>query len=252
VALGDDEQAADPRSGFSFFVEAAPQVNVQRVRGSVDTNFGSNSRKANVLTNMTFRLGGGVKGPAIDAVWGRPRPVAYAAALVPINGSSTIGTLLVKTTPAGFENVQTAKYSVEYSTSATAGLGLEFMVPVLDFAIGVTPGIESLHLVSRYVGSNVYSVVGIGRPDLNEDHALKCKEEITQHFLGPALRLSTPTATVGVFAIDFFFHSSVLFDVAGTRKKVFVQGANGDQGSFNFEAGTGIVQVTSGFQVRWP
>ena len=250
--FAQEEPDADVRDGFAVFVEAAPHVSVQKARGSVDTNYGTRSRKANVLTNMTFRLGGGFKGPALSDSWGRPRPVAYAAALIPINESSTIGKNFVKKTPAGSARVQNEKYSIEYQTSATAGLGLEFMVPFFDIDIAVMPAIESLHLLSRYVGESGLHVTVIGHPELNEDHAVRGKEDITQHFLGPALRLSTPTAVFKGIAIDFFLHSSVLFDVAGTRKQFVATGANGDQGSFNFETGTGVVQVTSGFQVRWP
>jgi hypothetical protein len=247
------QEEPDVRDGFSVFVEAAPHVSVQRARGSVDSNFGSQSRKANVVTNMTFRLGGGFKAPALSDSWGRPRPVAYAAALIPLNESSTIGKLFVKETPLGSSRVQSAKYSIEYQTSATAGLGVEFMVPVFDIEIAVTPAIESLHLISRYVGDTALKVTVIARPELDEDHSLRGKQDITQHFLGPALRLSTPTAVFeGGIAIDFFLHSSVLFDVAGTRERFVVNGANGDSGSFNFETGTGVVQIASGFQVRWP
>ena len=69
------EDLGEPRDRFSFFVEAAPHVVVQRGRGSVGTNFALADRKSNILTNLTFRLGGGVKGPAIESWWGRPRPV---------------------------------------------------------------------------------------------------------------------------------------------------------------------------------
>ena len=152
--------------------------------------------------------------------------------------------------PRGFEIVENTKFSVEYGTSATAGLGLEFKVPVLDTEIGIMPAIESLHLMNRYVGRTSLSIVGIGRPDLNEDHTANAKKNITQHYLGPALRVSAPTAHVGPFAIDFFLHSSVLFDVAGTRRLFFANGAGNDRAGFNFESGTGVVQITSGFQVR--
>ena len=87
---------------------------------------------------------------------------------------------------------------------------------------------------------------------LSEFHQARGKDEITQHFLGPALRLGTPAVVVRGVTIDFFLDVSLLFDVAGTRKEIAVSGENGDRGSFTFEAGTGVAQVGSGFQLRWP
>jgi hypothetical protein len=78
------------------------------------------------------------------------------------------------------------------------------------------------------------------------------KEEITQHFLGPALRLGTPTVVVRGVAIDFFLDMSLLLDVAGTREQFTVSGTDGERGTFTFEAGSGVAQVGSGFQLRWP
>jgi len=235
--------------GFAFFVEAAPHVVVQRARGSAGTNFNVTSRKSNIVTNMTFRLGGGIKGPTIDALWGKPRPVAWAAALVPINESSTIGTIFVETTDPVFEQIEFSKYSVEYQTSALWGVGMEFGVPVWDSEITITPAIESLHLVTRYVGDISLQRNATGASEL---HTVRGKEEATQHFLGPAVRMGTPTIVVRGVAIDFFLDVSLLLDVAGTRKQFVRTGDDGDAATFNFEAGKGLMQVGSGFQLRWP
>lgn len=252
-ASGEPEAdlAEDPRERFGFFVEAAPQVVVQRGKGSVGTNFGVSSDKANYLTNMTFRLGGGIKGPAIGAGWGKPRPVAWGAALIPINESSTIGTKFIETSLPGQERLEFSKYSIEYQTSAVAGLGIEFTVPVpvFDAVITVTPAIESLHLISRYVGEVNLQINQTGN---NTVHDLRGKKDLTQHFIGPGLRLGAPTIVVQGVAIDFFLDASVLFDVAGTRRQLTLTGQNGDSGTMSFEAGTGVVQLGSGFQLRFP
>jgi hypothetical protein len=251
VSRAQEEQANSGLGGFSGFVEAAPHVVVQRARGSVDTNFNVSSRKSNIVTNMTFRLGGGIKGPAFDSIWGRPRLVVYAAALVPINESSTIGTQFVETSlpQSGLETIEFSKFAVEYQTSALAGLGLEFTIPVFDSEITVSPAIDSLHLVTRYTGNASLQRNATG---LSEFREARGKEEITQHFLGPALRLGTPTIVIKGIAIDFFLDVSLLVDVAGTRKQFTVSGDDGDRGTFTFEAGSGVAQVGSGFQIRWP
>ncbi len=243
------EEADSLLGGFSLFVEAAPHVVVQKTRGSVGTDFDLTSRKSNLITNMTFRLGGGIKGPAFESVWGRPRPVIFAAALVPINESSTVGTRLVETATPGSEVVEFAKFSVEYQTSAMAGLGLEFTVPVFDSEITITPGVESLHLVTRYVGAGSIQINTTG---LTINNDIRAKEEVVQHYLGPALRLGTPTLVIKGVAIDFFLDMSLLLDVSGTRKEFRATGNDGESGTFTFEAGKGVAQVGSGFQVRWP
>lgn len=243
------EEADSLLGGFSLFVEAAPHVVVQKTRGSVGTDFDLTSRKSNLITNMTFRLGGGVKGPAFESIWGRPRPVIFAAALVPINESSTVGTRLVETASPGSEVVEFAKFSVEYQTSAMAGLGLEFTVPVFDSEITITPGVESLHLVTRYVGAGSIQINTTG---LTVNNDIRGKEEVVQHYLGPALRLGTPTLVIKGVAIDFFLDMSLLIDVSGTREEFRETGNDGESGTFTFEAGKGVAQVGSGFQVRWP
>lgn len=241
---------ADLRDGFSVFAEAAPHVVVQRGRGSTGTNFGFTSRKSNILTNMTFRLGGGVKAPAIEALPGRPRPVLSAAALVPINESATIGTQFIETNRPGFEQVEFSKYSIEYQPSALATLGLEFLVPILDSEISITPALQSLHLTTRYVGSMSFQVNAGGASSLIE---LRGKQELTQHYLGPAIRLGTPAFVApGGIVLDFFLDASLLVDVAGTREVFSRSNAGGDRATFNFEAGGGVVQVGTGFQIRWP
>lgn len=240
-------------AGFSGFIEAAPHVVVQRARGGGDSNFGESNRKSNIMTNMTFRLGGGFKSPALESVWGRPRVVVFGGVLLPLNESSTIGTEFVETSvpQSGVELIEFSKFTIEYQTSGAAGLGLEFTVPVFDSEITVRPAVESLHMVSRYVGELFFQRTFIaGEPD--DPREVRVKEEIIQHFLGPSLRIGTPTFRFKGVSFDFFLDTSLLLDVAGTRREVRDSRPNGDTGKFNFETGSGLVQVGTGLQIRWP
>jgi len=249
AAVSAQEDGIDHRDRFAGFLEAAPHVVVQRGRGSLGSNFDFSARKSNILTNMTFKLGGGVKAPALDRILGRPRPVVYGGVLLPLNESSTIGTSLIETSTPGFEQVEFSKFAIEYQTSGLTGIGLEFEIPILDTAISLTPSLQSLHLVTRYAGQASLQINGLG---FNESHVVKGKKKITQHFLGPAVRLAAPRVVIRGFAIDFFLESSLLVDVAGTRKEFVVIGENGDRGEFTFEGGGGVVQVASGLTIRWP
>lgn len=250
AAARAEEVQDEGRAGFTGFFEAAPQVIVQRARGSVSTNFAfAQSRKSNIVTNLAFRLGGGVKGPAFASLPGQPRPVLFAAALVPINESSTIGSQLIETNPPGAERIEDSKYSIEYKTSAILGLGLEFRVPILDSEIAITPSIQSLHLLSRYVGRASLSLSGTG---VNQENQIGGKQDITQHFLGPAVRISTPSVSVRGATVVFFLDTGLLFDVAGTHERFGVDGSPNSSGTMNFETGSGVASVTSGLQVRWP
>ncbi len=249
VAAQEQAIESDAFGGFSAYFETGPHVIVQRGRGSVGTNFDYSSRKANYLTNMTIRFVAGLRGPALAEEYGRPRPVLYAGALVPLNESSTIGTILQETSLFGTEQIETSKYSIEYQTSAMAGIGIEFEVPIVDEHILLRASLESLHLVSRYVGEAGFE---INRQGVSEVHALRAKQDITQHFLGPALRAGTPTIVFQGVAIQFVLDASLLFDVAGTREKFRATGENGDQGDFSFETGKGLGQISAGLQLRWP
>lgn len=240
----------DARSRFGLFFEAGPHVTIQRGKGRVDSNFNVRSDKTNILTNMTFRLGGGLKAPAIESVWGKPRPVVWAAALVPLNESSTIGVTFIETNdPPGTERLELGKYSIEYQTSALAGAGLEFRVPVFDSAITVMPGVESLHLGTRYVG-----LVGleINRAGSSTRISLRQKKDIFAHFVGPALRIGAPTIVFRGVAINFHLNTSLLLDVQGTRREMGASDGNGHGATFTFETGSGLVQVGAGLQIRWP
>lgn len=250
-AEGESEDAVDPRSRLSLFLDAAPHVVIQRAKSGVSTNFGLTSNKANIVTNMTFRLGGGLKGPAIEAIPGKPRPVVWGAALVPLNESSTIGArFFLDESRPGFQSIEFSKFSIEYQTSGIVGLGIEFEVPILsEGAISITPALESLHLVTRYVGEADIQTNSLGN---SEVHDVRLKDEITQHFLGPSLRIGAPAIVVRGVAIHFFVNGSILFDVAGTRRELNARGQNGDSGRFSFETGSGVVQVGSGIQVRFP
>jgi hypothetical protein len=156
---------------------------------------------------------------------------------------------VIETNTPGFEQIEFGKFSIEYQTSGMAGLGLEFEVPVFDVTMHVTPSIQSLHLVTRYVGDGTFTINGLG---FSESHRARGKKEITQHFLGPAIRLGTPTVVIRGFAVDFFLESSLLVDVAGTREFFVETGEGDDRGAFTFESGGGVVQVGSGLTIRWP
>lgn len=243
-ANGDE----DLRDRFGGFVDAGPHVIVQRAKGSVGTNFDVQHDKANVLTNMTFRLGGGIKGPELAGVWGRPRPVVWAAALFPLNGSSTIGTKFVEGVVQTGQRIDSSKFTVEYQTGGLVAIGLEFEVPVLDGAISITPAFESLTLPTRYTG-HVETKFSQG----TNNHRLDHNKEIVQSFVGPALRLGAPTVVVRGVAIDFYLDASLLLDVAGTHRAQTVRDpGNGDRAKFSWETGSGLIQVGSGIQIRWP
>lgn len=242
--------------GFSVFVEAAPHVVVQQTKARSAGNFGVASEKKGILTNMTFRLGGGVKGPAIESIWGSPRPVIWGAALVPLNESSTIGTEFVESRAGvgGAERLEFSKYSIEYQTSGLAGVGLEFQVPVLDSEISIMPGIESLHLAVRYNGTaGLETQSGL----VFQSISLTAEQNLIQHFVGPILRVGSPSYVLdeglleGV-QIDFSVDVSVLFDVSGTRRVFGRSIETGERARFSFEAGPGVAQVGAGLQVRWP
>lgn len=238
----------DLRDRFGAFFDAGPHVIVQRAKGSVGTNFGVQHDKANILTNMTFRLGGGIKGPEFAGVPGRPRPVVWAAVLFPLNGSSTIGTKFVEGVVQTGQRIDSSKFTVEYQTGGLVALGLEFEVPVLDGSISITPAIESLTLPTRYTGY-VETRVSQGSGNHRVDH----DKEIIQSFVGPALRLGAPTVVVRGIAIDFYLDASLLLDVAGTHRAQTVRDAGtGDRAKFTWETGSGLIQVGSGIQIRWP
>jgi hypothetical protein len=248
VTSGDARAAEDDRTRFSGFLDIAPHVVVQKVKGSVATNFAVEADKSNILTNMTFRLGGGFKTPEFESVWGRPRPVIWAAALVPLNESSTIGTSFIEERNLGIERLEYSKFAVEYETSALAGIGLEFVDPVFDTGISVTAGIESLHLAVRYTGT----VTVESQQGANPPIAVSAKKHLTEHFIGPVLRIGSPTFVYEGLVIDFGLDLSVLFDVAGTRRR-FPSSTDGtNSAEFTFESGSGVVQIGTGFQVRWP
>jgi hypothetical protein len=241
-------EGEDLRDRFGAFVDAGPHVVIQRAKGGVGTNFGVEHNKANIIASMTFRLGGGIKGPELAGVWGRPRPVLWAAALIPLNASSTIGTKFVEGVVQTGQRIDSSKFTLEYQTGGLVALGLEFEVPVFDGSISITPAFESLTLPTRYTG-HVETKFSQG----TNNHRLDHNTNIIQSFVGPALRLGAPTVVVRGVAIDFYLDASLLLDVAGThRAQTKRDPANGDRAKFTWETGSGLIQVGSGVQIRWP
>jgi hypothetical protein len=240
----EDDQA------FSVFLDAAPHVLIQSAKGNADSNFGIASKARNTLTNMTFRLGGGAVGPILADVWGKPRPVAWAAALVPLNESSVIGTEFIETASGGAERLEFSKFAIEYQTSAVAGVGLELVTPVFGFDLRVRPGLEWLHLVARYTGiATLETQSGLN----NNSASVAGKKKFEQNFLGPALHVSTPTVKINRFQVDFFLHTSVQFDVSGGRRTLGASdGVTEKSARFSFETGSTAIQLTSGLKIRWP
>lgn len=237
------------RTGFDLFFDGAPHVLIQTAKGSVSSSFDISSEKENVSTVMYFRLGGGIRGPSLGTDGRSIRPVVWASALLPLNESSAIGTDFVESMGMGSERLEFSKYSIEYQTSALAGLGVEFLVPVLGIDLAVTPGIESLHLVGRYAGTaRLESQQGLTEIEID----VRGQKEFTQHFLGPALRVGTPGAEVAGLRVDFWAEASWLFDVSGSRRIVGASEPGGDSARFSFETGSGAVQIGTGLSIRFP
>ena len=224
---------------------------MQRARGGGESA-SANQSEVEHPDEHDFSSRGGLKSPALESVWGRPR-WSSSGVLLPINESSTIGAEFVETSlpQTGSEVIEFSKFAIEYQTSGAAGLGLEFTVPVFDSEITIRPAVESLHLASRYVGELSFQRTFIAG-EADPPREVRVKEVVVQHFLGPSLRIGTPTFRFKDVAFDFFLDTSLLLDVAGTRREVRDSRPNGDSGTFNFETGSGLVQVGSGLQIRWP
>lgn len=252
-AQAEGEKVENARfGGWSAAFEIGPHVIVQRARGSLDTNFDYSRRKANNLSSLNMRLGAEILAPELGSPSVRFRPVVYGGLLLPLNESSTVGAELIQSTLQTFQLTEEAKFSVEYQVSGLVGLGVEFRVPVLDSEITIRPAIESLHLSTRYagLGGTVEDPFAPNLPTI--EHEVRGQKEIMQHFVGPSLRVGSPDFHFRGVILDFHLGASLVFDVAGTRKKFRVVEPSGDRADFNFETGTGAAQVGLGLRIRVP
>jgi hypothetical protein len=77
--------------GFSPYLSTGPYTTIQRVRASVDTDFGVSERSANTLTNLGWLFELGVRSPRVEELPGQPRFNLAGGILIPMNTSSTIG-----------------------------------------------------------------------------------------------------------------------------------------------------------------
>lgn len=256
LTVNADASPAEPPSKLiQPFVMAGPYVTIQTARASASTTLEIDTREKNTLTGMNFRFLGGLSGPEIAAIPGRPRPVITAAFIVPLNESSTIGGDLSSENLGGSGTRSgEAKYGIEYTNSYSAGLGLEFKVDVFDRELRLTPGIEYLNSNGRYVGLVEEKQTTI-LPELEIiTRRARTKRILDQHLLGPSFRLSTEGVKIAALWIDFYVEGALLIDIAGTREKAFVDfgDADGNRASFNFEMGRGSGQINAGLQIRWP
>jgi hypothetical protein len=235
--------------GFDLFFDAAPHVFVQTAKGASSTSFGLVSDAENVSSVMTFRLGGGVRGPAIEALPGRPRPVVWGAVLVPLNESSVIGTEFVEVNSPGNERIEFSKYAIEYETSGLAGIGFEYLVSVFDFELSVTPGLEILFVEGRYTGS---SSLDLQQSAVSSSFAISDKKDFSQKLIGPSLRVATRAGTIFGANVNFWIDANASFDVSGSRREIFMSNTEGDTALFSFETGETAFQIGSGLAIRWP
>ncbi|MFK7896553.1 MAG: hypothetical protein AB8G23_11995 [Myxococcota bacterium] len=239
--------------GFSPYLTTGPFTTIQRVRASINTDFGIKDRSANTLTNLGWSFEIGVQSPRFEDLPGKPRFGIAGGILIPYNASGTIGSsVAIIQGQFNDKTKEETKLAVDYKNSYRAGIGAEFLSDPLGLNLRFTPGLEYLFLDSRYVGevSSVRTFIG-GIPE-DVRRGSRAKADVVQHFFGPSLRVGTePIEMLGVQA-DLFIHGSLLFDMAGTRRFRSKRDAGNRRSAFNWEASTTAGYFKAGFRILLP
>jgi hypothetical protein len=238
--------------GFSPYFSTGPYTTIQRVRASIDTDFGVSERKANTLTNLGWLFELGVRSPRLEKLPGQPCFDLAGGFLIPMNTSSTIGSS-VSITEGQFNDTlkEETKLGLDYGTSYRAGLGIEFLIEVLPVDLQITPGVQYLYLDSRYIGE-----VDSTRSFISEAPSItrqaQAKANLVQHFVGPSLRVATEPVELWGLQVDLFLEGALLIDVAGTRESRTTRDEENRRASFNWEAGSSAGMATAGFRILLP
>jgi hypothetical protein len=249
----DGEEA--PRNwlrGFSPYLSTGPFTTIQRVRASINTDFGISKRSANTLTNLGWMFEAGVQSPRFEDLPGKPRFGVAGGILLPLNAAGTIGSSVEII--VGQFNDQTkeeTKLFVDYKNSYRAGFGVEFLFDVLPVDLRLTPGLEYLYFDSRYNAEVASTRTFVSEADPVVRSA-RSKVNLVQHFVGPSLRIATEPVDVFGLKADLFIQGSLLFDVAGTRRFRSQRDEQNRRSSFNWEAGSTAGIFSAGFRVLLP
>ena len=238
--------------GFSPYFSTGPYTTIQRVRASIDTDFGIAERKANTLTNLGWLFELGIRSPRLEDLPGKPRFGVAGGILLPMNTSGTIGSTVTVTQGQFNDSLNDeTKLVVDYSNSYRVGMGVEFLIEVLPVDLQVTPGVSYLFLDSRYKGDaeSVRSFISEADPIIR---AAEAKVNLVQHFVGPSLRVATEPIEVFGLQADLFLEGVLLIDVAGTRESRTTRDEETRRASFNWEAGTSAGMVSAGFRILLP
>jgi hypothetical protein len=235
--------------GFTPYFNTGPYTTIQRVKGNVATTFGPSDTPRNTLTNLGWLFELGVASPAFERVPGKPRLHAFGGILIPTNESSVIGSQATEITTAAVRIAEDTKMALEYQTSYRAGLGLEFEFEVLDTRLTLKPAVHYLYLGSRYSGRAVSRSFFTSGTTIELESS--AKNALVQHFVGPALKITTEAVDVGPVRLDLFIEGSLLFDVAGTRQQSRFEGA-GQATTFTWEADTAAGVFNAGLRFRIP
>ena len=238
--------------GFSPYLSTGPYTTIQRVRASIDTDFGVAERKANTLTNLGWLFELGIRSPRLEELPGKPSFNVAGGILIPMNTSGTIGSSVAIIQGQFNDSLkEETKLAVDYNNSYRVGLGAEFLIEVLPVDLQITSGVSYLYLDSRYIGNaeSVRSFVSEADPIIRNAEA---KVNMVQHFVGPSLRIATEPVEVFGLQADLFLEGVLLFDVAGTRQTRTKRDEENRRASFNWEASTSAGMVSAGFRILLP
>lgn len=238
--------------GFSPYLSTGPYTTIQRVRASIDTDFGVQERTANTLTNLGWLFELGIRSPRVEVLPGDPRFTVSGGILLPMNISGTIGSS-VAIIPGTFNDSlkEETKLAVDYNNSYRTGLGIEFLIDVLPVDLQVSSAIQYLYLDSRYIGNAESERSFISEAPSIIRNA-QAKANLVQHFVGPSLRIATEPVEMLGLKMDLFLEGVLLFDVAGTRESVTKRDEQNRRASFNWEASTSAGMVSAGFRILLP
>lgn len=250
--LDEEGSASNALYGFSPYLSTGPYTTIQRVRASINSDFGINDRSANTLTNLGWSFEVGVQSPQFEDLPGKPRFGVAGGILVPFNASGTIkSSVAIIQGTFNDSTKEELKLVVDYKNSYRAGFGAEFMFDWLPANLRITPGVEYLYLDSRYVGevSSVRTIIG---SEISFDRSARTKVNLVQHFVGPSLRVATEPIELFGLQADLYIHGSLLFDAAGTRRFRSLRDEENRRAAFNFEASTMAGYFNAGFRVLLP
>ncbi|MDH5565403.1 MAG: hypothetical protein OEY15_01900 [Myxococcales bacterium] len=246
-------------------------VQNQGLEADLDSSIGLSASSGSTQLSSLFRLDGTLYTPSLLSGAGAPRLLLHAGAQIPLaegflvlraNEQYLVGTLeaaqfcpLAPGPPVIDSCDQKGRTDLRYDVAWSAGLGVEFTLPLAERQIKLRPSIDyfgqSLQLDSRIERVDMgLQGAPINAVTVVQTTTLAASRGELVHAIGPRLSVDVETGRIGRFSLNVFVETQFYWIVSN---RTFIYGASNGADSADFRAVLDplVAQGGAGLRIVW-